>query len=87
MVTEQKPSSWGSRVRVAMIALVITGFFSVPALLLIYGAIAAVIAGVSLIGTFTLVQIPIFLLLKRLNVLPTETLGLPTTPEDELIDE
>ncbi len=68
MTLNQKDRS-RRRLLTAAIGFVIIGFFSVPILFLLYGA-AGAIGGFAIIGLFSVLQLPIFLLLMRVGALP-----------------
>ncbi len=53
-----------------MITLVLLGFFSVPIGMILYGGGATAIGGFALIGTLIVLQLPAYLLMKRLGWIP-----------------
>ncbi|MCE9545711.1 MAG: hypothetical protein K8T25_09375 [Planctomycetia bacterium] len=53
------------------IATVLLAFMSVPIAFIIYGGVGVLTVGVLLVGGLMLLQLPLFLLLKRMNVLPS----------------
>ncbi len=76
-----------SSIRRAAVGAVIACLFIVPGLFLLYGGLAGAIGGVSVICAFAVIQLPMFFILKRLQILPSVTLGLPPNPGDSTSDE
>ena len=54
----------------AAVAAVLLLFLAVPILFLLCGGVAAAIGGLAIIGLFTILQLPLFLLLMRFGLLP-----------------
>ena len=53
------------------IAAVLIAFFSVPIAFIIYGGVGALLFGLAIVGGMIFLQLPLFIVLKRWNVLPT----------------
>lgn len=59
------------RVLTAAITSVVLAFFGVPLASIRYGGAAGAIGGMMILGVLMVLQLPAFLLLKRLGALPT----------------
>ncbi len=55
----------------ASIAAVLLFFFSFPIAMILYGGGAGAIGGLTLIGVLIALQLPFFLVAKRLGIIPT----------------
>ena len=59
-----------NRMMTALITAVLLGFFGVPIGLILYGGGAGAIGGLAIIATLIVLQLPMFLLLKRMGWIP-----------------
>ncbi len=59
-----------NRMLTASVAGILLAFFSVPIGLILYGGGAAAIGGLAIIATLIILQLPMFLLLKRMGWIP-----------------
>lgn len=53
------------------IVAVLIAFFSAPIAFIIYGGGGALLFGLAIVGGMIFLQLPLFMILKRWNVLPT----------------
>ena len=58
------------RVLVVAIVVVLLAFFSVPIAIILYGGAAMAMGGLIMIGLLILCELPAFILLKKLGLLP-----------------
>lgn len=66
-----------ARLRIAAIIVCLASLFFVPLLFLLYGGLAAALGGVGFILLFSVVQLPVFLLLRYHKLIPKIPFGLP----------
>ena len=66
-----------SRLRRAAVGSVILCLFIVPGLFLLYGGLAGAIGGVAVICAFAVIQLPLFVVLRRFRIMPSVSFGLP----------
>ena len=55
----------------ALIATVLLFFFSFPISMILYGGGAGAIGGFAILGMLIIVQLPFFLVAKRMGIIPT----------------
>ena len=53
------------------IATILLFFFSVPIAFIMYGGAGGALGGLAIIGCLILLQLPVFMLLKRVGALPS----------------